>query len=159
MKAVIQRVRKCSVRIKGNLNSEIGPGILVLLGVHEEDSEEDAVNLAEKCSALRIFEDSAGKMNLSVKDIGASVMVVSQFTLYGDTRKGNRPNFMRAAKPELAEWLYSYFVACLENSLGKEKVATGIFRAMMDVELINDGPVTIIIDTHEEVLRLKDLHG
>lgn len=163
MKAVIQRVKKCSVRIGGRVIGEIGPGILIFLGVHEEDSEEDARDLADKCSALRVFsrrdpprgvlqtfgEDVAGKMNLSVKDIGGSAMVVSQFTLYGDTKKGNRPNFMHAAKPALAERLYDYFVSCLENSLGKEKIATGIFREMMDVELTNDGPVTIVIDTRE----------
>jgi D-tyrosyl-tRNA(Tyr) deacylase len=149
MKAVIQRVKKCSVRIGGRVNGEIGPGILVFLGVHEEDSDLDASNLANKCAALRIFEDAAGKMNLSVKDIGGSVMVVSQFTLYGDTKRGNRPNFMHAAKPVLAERLYDHFVSCLEKSLGKEKIATGVFREMMDVELTNDGPVTIMIDTRE----------
>lgn len=156
MKAVVQRIKRCSVRVNGKLSSEIGAGLLIFLGVHEEDSEVDANNLADKCVALRIFsqrdpsgEDSAGKMNLSVKDIGGLAMVVSQFTLYGDTRKGNRPNFMRAAKPEPAERLYNYFVSCLEKSLGKEKVSTGIFREMMDVELVNDGPVTIIIETRE----------
>ncbi len=149
MKAVIQRVKRSSVRINGKLSSEIGPGILVLLGVHEEDSETDAENLARKCAALRIFEDSAGKMNLSLNDVNGSAMVVSQFTLYGDARKGNRPNFMRAAKPGVAERLYDYFVACMERSLGKERVSTGIFHEMMDVELVNDGPVTIIIETRE----------
>jgi D-tyrosyl-tRNA(Tyr) deacylase len=149
MKAVIQRVKKCAVTIGGKVKSEIGPGILIFLGVHEDDSEADASSLADKCAALRIFEDTGGKMNLSIKDTGGSAMVVSQFTLYGDTRKGNRPNFMRAAKPEPAERLYDLFVSCLEESLGKEKVAAGIFREMMDVELINDGPVTIIIDTRE----------
>jgi D-aminoacyl-tRNA deacylase len=149
MKAVIQRVKKCSVKINGTVKSEIGAGILIFLGVHEEDSEIDASNLADKCAALRILEDSDRKMNLSVKDTGGSAMVVSQFTLYGDTRKGNRPNFMRAARPEVAEKLYDHFVLRLRECLGKEKVATGIFRAMMDVEMINDGPVTIIIDTRE----------
>ncbi|HUI31510.1 MAG TPA: D-aminoacyl-tRNA deacylase [Candidatus Acidoferrales bacterium] len=155
MKAVIQRVRKCAVRINGAIESEIGPGILIFLGVHEEDSETDARSLADKSAALRIFEDSAGKMNLSVKDTRGSAMVVSQFTLYGETRRGNRPNFMRAARPEPAERLYNYFVGCLQKSLGKEKVATGIFREMMDVELVNDGPVTIIIDTVENDLDGK----
>ncbi len=163
MKAVIQRVKKCSVRIGGRVNGEIGAGILIFLGVHEEDSDLDASNLADKCAALRIFsrrdpptgvlrtsgDDAAGKMNLSVKDIGGSAMVVSQFTLYGDTKRGNRPNFMHAAKLALAERLYDRFVSCLEKSLGKEKIATGLFREMMDVELTNDGPVTIIIDTRE----------
>ena len=149
MKAVVQRVKECSVRTEGKLTGEIGPGILIFLGVHEQDSEADASYLSDKCSALRIFEDAAGKMNLSVNDTGGSALVVSQFTLFADTRSGNRPNFMRAAKPQIAERLYNYFVACLEQSLGKEKVATGIFREMMDVELVNDGPVTIIIDTRE----------
>ena len=149
MKAVVQRVRRCSVRVGGRLVAEVGQGVLIFLGVHEKDSDVDADNLAAKCAALRIFEDGAGKMNLSVKEVGGSAMVVSQFTLYGDTRKGNRPNFMQAAKPEAAERLYNYFVAKLEQSIGRERVATGIFREMMDVELINDGPVTIIIDTRE----------
>jgi len=149
MKAVIQRVRKCLVRVRGEVKSEIGPGILIFVGVHEDDVESDAGNLADKCAALRIFEDASGKMNLSIKDSQGSAMVVSQFTLYGDTSRGNRPNFMRAAKAEPAERLYHFFVSCLEKSIGGEKVATGIFREMMDVELINDGPVTIIIDTRE----------
>lgn len=140
MKAVIQRVKKCLVTIGGKVKSEIGPGILILLGVHEEDAEVDAANLADKCVSLRIFEDNDGKMNLSVKDIRGSAMVVSQFTLYGDTKKGNRPNFMRAAKPEPAERLYNYFVSCLEKSLGKEKVSTGIFREMMDVDWLTMVP-------------------
>ena len=147
MKAVIQRVKRCSVKIGGRMESEIGPGILIFLGVHEEDSGNDAANLAEKCSTLRIFEDIGGKMTLSVRNVEGSAMVVSQFTLYGETKKGNRPNFMHAAKPDLAEKLYSHFIACLEKTMGKEKVATGIFRAMMDVELVNDGPVTIIMET------------
>jgi D-tyrosyl-tRNA(Tyr) deacylase len=150
MKAVVQRVARCSVKIGGTTRSEIGPGSLIFLGVHEEDSEADADSLAEKCAALRIFEDSSAKMSLSVKDVGGSAMVVSQFTLYGDTRKGNRPNFMRAARPQVAERLYMHFVSHLVEALGKEKVATGIFREMMDIELVNDGPVTIIIDTRED---------
>ncbi|MCL4511969.1 MAG: D-aminoacyl-tRNA deacylase [Bacteroidetes bacterium] len=149
MKAVVQRVKRSAVWIGKELNSKIDTGILILIGVHEEDTESDADFLADKCAALRIFDDGNGKMNLSVKDIDGSAMVVSQFTLYGDARKGNRPNYMRAAKPELAERLYAYFVGRLENSLGKGRVVTGIFREMMDVELVNDGPVTIIIETRE----------
>ncbi len=129
------------------MESEIGPGILIFLGVHEVDGENDAASLAEKCSTLRIFEDMAGKMTLSVKETGGSAMVVSQFTLYGETKKGNRPNFMHAAGPELAEKLYKSFIAHLEEAIGEDKVAAGIFRAMMDVELVNDGPVTIIMET------------
>lgn len=149
MKAVVQRVKKSSVWIREQVNSKIDSGILIFLGVHEEDAESDADFLADKCAALRIFDDGGGKMNLSVSDINGSAMVVSQFTLYGDTRKGNRPNYMQAAKPELAERLYEHFVDRLRSLLGREKVATGIFREMMDVELTNDGPVTIIIDTRE----------
>ena len=149
MKVVIQRVKKCSVRVGGEIKSETGAGILILLGVHEDDGEDDAKELADKCAKLRIFDDGTGKMNLSVKDIGGDAMVVSQFTLYGDVKKGNRPNYMRSAKPELAEQLYNYFIFCLQEFLGKARVATGIFREMMDVELINDGPVTIIIETRE----------
>ncbi len=149
MKAVVQRVTKCAVFIRGQVNARIDSGILILLGVHEQDVERDANSLADKCAALRIFDDGTGKMNLSVKDIGGSAMVVSQFTLCGDTTKGNRPNYMQAAKPELAERLYECFVDRLRNLMGSEKVATGVFREMMSVELVNDGPVTIIIDTRE----------
>jgi D-aminoacyl-tRNA deacylase len=149
LKAVVQRVKRSSVSIGGKLHSNIQVGLLILLGVHEEDKEDDAAFLADKCAALRIFDDAGGKMNLSIRDVGGSALVVSQFTLYGDTRKGNRPNFMRAAKPELAEKLYTSFVARLEAEIGKGNVATGVFREMMDVELVNDGPVTIIIETRE----------
>ncbi len=149
MKAVVQRVKRSSVSVAGKMKSSIQTGILVLLGVHTEDSERDAESLADKCAALRIFDDGKGKMNLSVKDIGGSALVVSQFTLYGDARKGNRPNYMKAAGPDQAEKLYENFVRRLESNIGKGKVATGIFREMMDVELVNDGPVTIIIETRE----------
>ncbi len=149
MKAVVQRVKRSSVSVGGNLYSSIRTGMLILLGIHEDDKESDAEFLADKCAALRIFDDGNGKMNLSVIDVDGSALVVSQFTLYGDARKGNRPNYMRAAKPELAEKLYGHFVGKLETKIGKGKVATGIFRELMDVELINDGPVTIIIETRE----------
>ncbi len=147
MKAIVQRVKKCTVAIRGETNSRIGPGILILLGVHEQDQESDANFLADKCTQMRIFPDEDGKMNLSVRDTGGSAMVVSQFTLYGDTRKGNRPNYMQAAKPELAEHLYNYFIGRMRFSLGNDKVETGVFREMMDIELTNDGPVTIIVET------------
>ena len=149
MKAVVQRVKRSSVNVHGTVHSSISEGILVLLGVHEEDSERDAEFLADKCAALRIFDDGSGRMNLSVKDTGGSALVVSQFTLYGDARKGNRPNYMEAAKPEQAERLYLHFVERLGRNIGIERVSTGIFREMMDVELVNDGPVTIIIETRE----------
>jgi D-tyrosyl-tRNA(Tyr) deacylase len=147
MRAVIQRVKKCSVKINGETISEIGYGMLIFLGVHAEDTEGDAENLAKKCLSLRIFPDGNGRLNLSIKDVSGDIMVVSQFTLYGDVSRGNRPNFMRAAKPEIAEQLYNLFVSYLEKSVGRGKVSTGIFREMMDVELVNDGPVTIIIET------------
>ncbi|MCL4540027.1 MAG: D-aminoacyl-tRNA deacylase [Bacteroidetes bacterium] len=149
MKAVVQRVKRSSVSVRGKLHSSIENGILVLLGVHAEDVERDAESLADKCAALRIFDDGDGKMNLSVKDVDGSALVVSQFTLYGDTRKGNRPNYMQAAEPGRAEKLYEYFVKRLQSNIGEGKVATGIFREMMVVELVNDGPVTIIIETRE----------
>lgn len=150
MKAVVQRAKRSSVSVNGKLHSSIETGILVLLGVHTDDTEHDAEFLADKCAALRIFDDGNGKMNLSVKDVGGAALVVSQFTLYGDARKGNRPNYMQAARPELAERLYEFFVRRLEANIGGGKVATGIFREMMDVELVNDGPVTIIIETREQ---------
>jgi D-tyrosyl-tRNA(Tyr) deacylase len=150
MKVVVQRVKRSSVTVAGDLRSSIGKGLLILLGVHAEDAERDAEFLADKCAGLRIFDDGEGKMNLSVKDVSGSVLVVSQFTLYGDARKGNRPNFMDAAKPELAERLYALFVERLESNIGKGRVSTGIFREMMDVELVNYGPVTIIIDTRQK---------
>lgn len=149
MKAVVQRVKRSSVSVAGEVQSEIQAGILVLLGVHRDDTERDADSLADKCAALRIFGDADGKMNLSVLDVGGAALVVSQFTLYGDARKGNRPNYMQAAAPELAEELYEHFVKRLESKMGEGKVSTGIFREMMEVELVNDGPVTIIIETSE----------
>jgi D-tyrosyl-tRNA(Tyr) deacylase len=147
MKALIQRVRRCSVTIGGVEHSSIGHGLLILLGVKQEDKEEDAAYLAERCAALRIFEDPLGKMNLSVRDIKGAAMVVSQFTLYGDTTRGNRPSYSAAAPPESAERLYESFVRHLKTSLGEENVATGVFRAMMDVELVNDGPVTVMMES------------
>ena len=145
MRALIQRVKRGSVTIDGTLHGEIGKGFVVLLGVKEGDTESEARYLAEKTAALRVFEDDQNKMNLSLKDIGGSALVVSQFTLYGDTRKGNRPGFTEAARPELAEQLYEKYVAFLRGHIGQSNVATGVFRAMMDVEIINDGPVTILL--------------
>jgi D-aminoacyl-tRNA deacylase len=147
MKALIQRVRRCSVTISGVQHSSIGPGMLVLLGVRQGDTEDDSAYLADRCAALRIFEDPQGKMNLSVRDTSGSVMVVSQFTLYGDTTRGNRPSYSTAAPPETAEKLYQHFVQRLKGVLGDDHVATGVFRAMMDVDLINDGPVTVIVES------------
>jgi len=147
MRALIQRVKQCSVSIDGKMNSSIGKGILILLGVKNNDTEVDAEYLAARCASLRIFNDEIGKMNLSVKDIAGEAMVVSQFTLYGDTRKGNRPSFTDAASQKEAETLYNHFTARLLELLGEKQVATGIFRTMMDVELVNDGPVTLILES------------
>lgn len=147
MRALIQRVKRCSVSINGKLNSSIGTGMLILLGVKNNDTEVDAEYLAERCASLRIFNDETGKMNLSVKDVIGEAMVVSQFTLYGDTRKGNRPGYTDAATQKTAEVLYDRFTAHLRNLLGEKRIATGVFRAMMDVELVNDGPVTLILES------------
>lgn len=150
MRAVIQRVKSATVDIvdipSPYRSGEIGSGLLVLVAVENSDSDADAKWLASKTAALRIFEDSAGKMNLSLKDVGADALVVSQFTLYGDVRKGNRPSFNRSAHPEISIPLYEKFCEYLELELGK-KIQRGVFGAMMDVSLVNDGPVTIIIDS------------
>lgn len=150
MRAVIQRVKSAAVDIvdipSPYRSGEIGNGLLVLVAVENSDSDADAKWLASKTAALRIFEDSAGKMNLSLKDVGADALVVSQFTLYGDVRKGNRPSFNRSAHPEISVPLYEKFCEYLELELGK-KIQRGVFGAMMDVSLVNDGPVTIIIDS------------
>lgn len=151
MKAVVQRVKNCQVWIGGEKYSEIERGILIFIAVREDDDERDAILLANKCAALRIFDDESGKMNLSVKDISGAVMVVSEFTLYGDAGKGNRPNYMHAARPELAEGLYNFFIERLESIMGEGKIEAGVFRTMMDVKLVNDGPVTIIIETKEQL--------
>ncbi|MBM4168369.1 MAG: D-tyrosyl-tRNA(Tyr) deacylase [Ignavibacteria bacterium] len=147
MRALVQRVSRCTVHVDGNVHSRIDRGLLVLLGMKQGDAERDAEYLADRCAAFRIFEDAEGKMNLSVQDVSGAVMVVSQFTLYGDTRKGNRPSYTDAAPPELAERLYEVFIRRLRNVLGDGRVASGIFRAMMDVELVNDGPVTLMIES------------
>ncbi len=146
MRAVIQRVSSASVSIGGVVHSEISEGLLILLGIEETDTDQDIEWLAGKITRLRIFDDEAGVMNLSVKDIDAEAIVVSQFTLHASTKKGNRPSYIKAARPETAIPLYEQFVKQLETELGKS-VGTGEFGAMMNVELVNDGPVTIIIDT------------
>jgi D-tyrosyl-tRNA(Tyr) deacylase len=146
MRAVIQRVKEASVKIEGHIFSRIGKGLLVLLGVEENDAENDAEMLAGKISRLRIFDDAQGVMNLSVKEVDGEILTVSQFTLHAGTKKGNRPSYIKAAKPEKAVALYEHFIRCLQQETVKE-IKTGKFRAMMDVSLVNDGPVTIIIDT------------
>jgi len=146
MKALIQRVKKSSVSIDGKQKAIIGQGLLILLGITDTDTHAAADWLASKLAQLRVFSDSEGKMNLSLLDFGGEALVVSQFTLYGDARKGNRPSYIQAARPEKAEPLYEYFVAELQKRLSTP-VQTGVFGADMQVSLINDGPVTIMIES------------
>ena len=143
MKACIQRVRRAKVTVEGEVCGEIGLGMLILLGVTNGDTAADARVLAEKIAGLRIFEDAAEKMNLSLRDVGGAMLVVSQFTLYGDCRKGRRPSFTDAAPPEMAEELYEVFVAAVAAQ--DIPVATGRFRQHMEIELVNDGPVTLVV--------------
>ena len=145
MRAVLQRVSRARVTVEGRVTGEITAGLMILLGVGKPDTSAAAISLAEKCANLRIFEDGQGKMNLSLLDVKGSALVVSQFTLYGDARGQRRPSFISAAPPELARTLYDEFCAALRG-LGIS-VATGIFQAMMSVELVNEGPVTILLDS------------
>jgi D-tyrosyl-tRNA(Tyr) deacylase len=147
VRAVIQRVTRASVTVDGRIAGEIGAGLLVLIGICRSDNPELTPYLAEKIVNLRIFSDEAGKMNLSLLDIGGSALVVSQFTLYGDTRGGRRPSYIQAAPPEDAERLYEEFVRSI-RALGV-RVETGVFQAHMKVELVNDGPVTILLDSEK----------
>jgi len=149
VRAVVQRVSRAKVTVDGEITGEIGNGVLVLLGVSVNDKEADADYLVDKVVNLRIFEDTDGKMNHSLVDIGGGMLVVSQFTLYGDTRRGRRPSYIDAARPEEANRLYEYFV--LEAGKQIDQVETGVFQAMMDVELVNDGPVTIILDSEKTI--------
>ena len=146
MRAVIQRVSKASVTIDNKIYSQINNGLLVLLGIEDADTAEDVEWLSGKIVNLRVFNDGKGVMNVSVKDIDGGILVVSQFTLHASTKKGNRPSYIKASKPEFATPVYEKFVQQLTGDLGK-KVYTGIFAADMQVELLNDGPVTIVIDT------------
>jgi len=150
MKAVVQRVKSASVTIREqNYYQEIDRGLLILLGIKTGDRGEDVNFVADKCSNLRIFEDTEDKMNRSVMDVDGEVLIISQFTLYGETAKGNRPNFTDAAKPDEAIPLYEKFVARVKSNLGEDRVKEGIFGAMMDVQLINYGPVTILIESNK----------
>jgi D-tyrosyl-tRNA(Tyr) deacylase len=147
MRAVVQRVSRAKVTVDGEVTGEIGPGLLILLAVGQHDNQADADYLADKIAGLRIFEDPGGKMNLAVSDTGGAVLVVSQFTLYGDVRRGKRPSFEAAARPEQARALYEYFAAKMRH-LGL-RCATGRFQEMMQVELVNAGPVTILLDSEK----------
>jgi D-tyrosyl-tRNA(Tyr) deacylase len=149
MRAVIQRVSRASVTIKDKIKSEIGNGLLVFVGIEEADNDSDVEWLCSKIVQLRIFNDSNDVMNLSVQETGGNILAISQFTLHAKTRKGNRPSYIKAARPEIAIPIYNFFVSKLSALLGKE-IGTGDFGAMMQIELVNDGPVTIIIDTKEK---------
>ena len=147
MRAVVQRVTRARVTVEGKTIGEIQQGLVVLLGVARDDSETEAEYLAAKITALRIFDDEQGKMNLSLKDVGGGMLVISQFTLYGDVRRGLRPSWIEAAGPEVAEPLYEFIITRAKALLGE--VAAGRFRSMMQVELVNDGPVTILLDSRK----------
>lgn len=149
MRIVIQKVSKASVSVENKMVSSIEKGLLVLVGIENTDTDEDIDWLVKKMLNLRIFDDEKGVMNLSVQDVGGDLIVVSQFTLHANTKKGNRPSYIRASKPDFAIPMYEKFIQKTEEILGR-KVGTGIFGAMMDVELINDGPVTIIIDSKQK---------
>ncbi|MGI6119185.1 MAG: D-aminoacyl-tRNA deacylase [Desulfosporosinus sp.] len=148
MRSVVQRVKQAAVTVKGENVGKISGGLLVLLAVGQDDGEKDVNWMADKLVGLRIFEDEEGKMNRSVLDVGGEILVVSQFTLYGDCRSGKRPSFTRAAPPELAKALYLQCVEALRSR--GAKVETGVFQAQMDVELINDGPVTLLLDSEKK---------
>jgi D-tyrosyl-tRNA(Tyr) deacylase len=143
---VVQRVKRSSVAIDGRMKAQIGSGLNVLLGISEDDNESDAEYLADKIIRIRLFPDEKGRMNLSVRDVKGELIVVSQFTLYGDCRKGNRPSFRKSAKPEKAEKLYDYFIGYIKSKYGMD-AKTGKFGAMMDVMIENDGPVTLILES------------
>ena len=147
MRIVLQRVREAKVVIDGKDHASIGTGYVILLGIRQGDTAGDAIFLADKCSSLRVFEDGQGKMNLSLNDAGGSVLVVSQFTLYADAQRGNRPSFSLAARADVAQPLYDLFVERMQKTLGEVRVRTGIFGAMMQVHLVNDGPVTVLLES------------
>lgn len=148
MKAVVQRVSNASVKIPSEKYfAEINKGLLILLGIKTNDTIDDVYFVADKCSNLRIFEDDTNKMNISVRDVDGEVLIISQFTLYGETAKGNRPSFIEAAKPDEAIPLYNKFIERMKENLGREKIKCGIFGAMMDVSLINTGPVTVLVES------------
>jgi D-aminoacyl-tRNA deacylase len=148
MRAVVQRVKQGGVYISRiNYSAEIGKGLVVLLGIRNGDEQKDALFVADKCANLRIFEADDSKMNLSVQDVNGEVLIISQFTLYGETAKGNRPSFIEAAKPDVAVPLYKNFIEIMKKHLGPENVKEGVFGEMMEVKIINDGPVTVIVES------------
>jgi len=149
MRAVLQRVTQANCKVDGNITGEIGEGFLILLGIEDADTEDDLQWLAQKIAGMRVFGDENGLMNKSLADVGGDILLISQFTLFAQTKKGNRPSFIRAARPEKAIPLYEQMKATLESITGK-KVAAGIFGADMKIELLNDGPVTIIMDTKDK---------
>jgi len=151
MKALIQRVCQGRVLVDGKLTGEIGSGFVVFLGVKQGDTENDAKYLAEKTAALRIFPDENDRMNRSIIESNGSVLVISQFTLHADTRKGNRPSFIMAASAEDAKRLYEFYIDSLKHILGNDRIAAGVFQAKMQVEIINDGPVTIELKSRNEI--------
>jgi D-tyrosyl-tRNA(Tyr) deacylase len=154
VKAVLQRVSRAKVTIDGAIAGQIGRGLLLLLGVEQGDTAADAQQLADKAVQLRVFDDADGKMNLALADVGGSVLIVSQFTLLGDCRKGRRPSFIQAAPPEIAERLYEQFIAAI--GVQGIPVESGRFRAMMEVELVNDGPVTLILESKNQDARSQE---
>lgn len=149
MRVIVQRCSRAEVRIDNQVYGKIGTGFLLLVGITHEDSERDADYIAKKVANMRVFNDAEGKMNLALKDVNGAILSISQFTLYGDTRKGNRPSFINAARPELASPLYDYFNETLRKEYGLH-VETGQFGADMQVDFINDGPVTILIDSAQQ---------
>ena len=149
MRIVIQRVKKAGVYIDDQLHSEINKGFLILIGIANDDLKDDADYLVSKCSKLRVFDDHEGKMNLSIKDVKGEVLLVSQFTLHASTKKGNRPSYIKAASPESATILYNYFIQEMNFAISQQ-VKTGVFGANMQIELTNDGPVTILIDSKDK---------
>ena len=156
MRALVQRVREGNVSIGGEITARIGRGYVILLGIRNGDTIDDARFLADKCSNLRVMADAEGKMNRSLEDVGGSALVVSQFTLYGDAQHGNRPGFTAAARADEAMPLYEAFVARMRSVLGDDRVATGAFGAMMDVLIINDGPVTILIESQTTYTTVRN---
>jgi D-tyrosyl-tRNA(Tyr) deacylase len=151
MRAIVQRVSEGGVYIQNEeYKAEIGKGFVILLGIKFDDTNEDLIFVADKCSNLRIFEDENEKMNLSLKDIDGQVLVISQFTLYGDAQKGNRPSFVDAARPEIAIAIYEKFIERMKSNIGSDKIKCGIFGSMMKVKILNDGPVTIFVESKKQ---------